>query len=298
MQYRKNLEVVVLSGKGGTGKTSLCASFAVLAKDDAVVADCDVEAANMHLLLKPDFAEAHDFYSGTYAVVDRKTCNLCGLCRRTCRFGAISISQERCTISAMECEGCGYCARICPASAIRMQPAHSGRLFVSQNRLHAPMVHARLSIGAGNSGKLVARVKKEANAIAKKQNKPFIIVDGPPGIGCPVISSLADTDLVVLVAEPAASGIHDLMRLAEVVRTFQIPMACVVNKYDINQEKTAELKRFLVRQDIPHLIDIPFDDSFARAMVEEKTMVEMPSPAEEAIKEAWIAIQEYCLARS
>ncbi len=287
MQSSKNIEIVVLSGKGGTGKTSVAASLAALAKDRAVVADCDVEAANMHLLLKPDCAGESDFYSGQYASVDQTACTLCGLCERICRFGAITIHEKRCIVNQIACEGCGYCANICPATAIQMKPAISGKLFVSHNRLQTPMVHATLNIGAGNSGKLVARVKEEAKTLAKKYEKPFIIVDGPPGIGCPVISSLSGADLVLLVAEPAAAGNHDLKRLVEVIKKFRINMVCIVNKYDINLEKTAELKSFLQEETIPHLVDIPFDDSFTRAMIAGKTLVEMPSPVDDIIQNSW-----------
>lgn len=171
-----------------------------------------------------------------------------------------------------------------------MKAAHSGQVFISHNRLNTPMVHATLNIGAGNSGKLVAQVKNEAKTLAKKHNKAFTIVDGPPGIGCPVISSLSGTDLVVLVAEPAAAGNHDLKRLVEVIKKFRIKMVCIVNKHDINQEKTAELKGFLQQQGIPHLVDIPFDDVFTRAMIAGKTLVEMHSPINDIIRSAWLKI--------
>ena len=290
MQYRKKHEIVVLSGKGGTGKTSVAASLAALAKDIAVVADCDVEAANMHLLLKPDCARDYDFYSGQYASVDQEACTFCGLCERICRFEAIVINRNGCMVNTLSCDGCGYCARVCPAKAIQMKAAHSGKVFLSQNRLNTPMVHATLNIGAGNSGKLVARVKDEARAMAKKHQKPVIIVDGPPGIGCPVISSLSGTDLVVLVAEPAAAGNHDLQRLVEVISEFCIEMVCIVNKCDINMEKTAELKSYLVKQGITHLADIPFDDVFTHAMIEGNTLAEMPSPVNDLINNAWLKI--------
>ncbi len=291
MQSPKNIEIVILSGKGGTGKTSVAASLAVLAMDTAVVADCDVEAANMHLLLTPDCAKESDFFSGKNAEVDQDSCTLCGLCEKVCRFNAIAVDKNECIVNLINCEGCGYCARICPANAIQMKPAHSGQIFISHNRLNTPMVHATLNIGAGNSGKLVAQVKNEAKTLAKQLNKAFIIVDGPPGIGCPVISSLSGANLVVLVAEPAAAGNHDLKRLVEVIKKFRINMMCIVNKHDINQEKTAELKDFLQQQGIPHLVDIPFDDVFTRAMIAGKTLVEMSSPVNDIINEAWTKIK-------
>ncbi len=294
MQSRKNIEIVILSGKGGTGKTSVAASLAVLAKDTAVVADCDVEAANMHLLLNPDCAQESDFFSGKHAEVDQDSCTLCGLCEKVCRFDAITVGKSECIVNLINCEGCGYCARICPVTAIQMKPANSGKVFISTNRLQTPMVHATLNIGASNSGKLVARVKNEAKTLAEKHQKLFIIVDGPPGIGCPVISSLSGADLVILVAEPAAAGNHDLNRLVEVIKKFHISIACIVNKYDINTEKTAELKRFLQKEDIPHLVDIPYDDAFTRAMIAGKTLVEMPSPVNDTINEAWTKIKRHC----
>ncbi len=294
MQSQKNLEIVVLSGKGGTGKTSVAASLTVLAKDTAVVADCDVEAANMHLLLNPDCAQESDFFSGKYAEVDQGRCTLCGLCEKVCRFNAIAVSEKDCKVNTVNCEGCGYCARICPVTAIQMKLANSGKVYISTNRLQTPMVHAMLNIGASNSGKLVARVKNEAKTLAKKYQKPFIIIDGPPGIGCAVISSLSGADLVILVAEPAAAGNHDLKRLVKVIKKFRISMACIVNKYDINTEKTAELKSFLQRENIPHLVDIPFDDAFTHAMIAGKTLVEIPSPVNDTINEAWTKIKTQC----
>ncbi|MFP4690280.1 MAG: 4Fe-4S binding protein [Bacteroidales bacterium] len=291
MQYRESHEIVVLSGKGGTGKTSIAASLAALAKDTAVAADCDVEAANMHLLLKPDIEQTFDFFSGQYAVVREDLCDLCGLCKEKCRFGAISAGKERCHIDPVDCEGCGYCAHICPKSAIEMKPVNSGKVYISHNRLHMPMVHASLQTGRGNSGKLVARVKTEAGALAKTHNKPFIIIDGPPGIGCPAISSLSGAGLVILVAEPAASGIHDLKRLVEVVKKLNHKMACVVNKCDINKEKTAELKSLLHQQNIIHLADLPFDETFTRAIMTGKTMAEIPSPIKRTLIHLWQTIQ-------
>ncbi len=291
MQSRKNIEIVILSGKGGTGKTSIATSLAVLAKDTAVVADCDVEAANMHLLLKPDCAQENDFYSGQYASIDQDTCTLCGLCEEICRFNAIAIHENDCIVNTVNCEGCGYCAHVCPVKAIQMKPANSGKVYISTNRLQTPMVHATLNIGASNSGKLIARVKNEAKTLAEKHKKPYIIIDGPPGIGCPVISSLSGADLVILVAEPAAAGNHDLKRLVEVIKKFRIKMTCIVNKYDINMEKTAELKNFLRQEAIPHLVDLPYDDAFTHAMITEKTLVEMPSPVNDTINEAWTKIK-------
>ena len=294
MQSQKIFEIVILSGKGGTGKTSVAAALAVLAKEAAVVADCDVEASHMHLLLKPGCAQESDFYSGQYAEVDQSLCTLCRVCETACRFNAIAIHNNVCIVNTLNCEGCGYCAHVCSAKAIQMKPANSGKVFISKNRFQTPMVHATLNIGASNSGKLIARVKKEARTIAKKYKKPFIIIDGPPGIGCPVISSLSGANLVLLVAEPAAAGNHDLKRLVEVIKEFRIHMMCIVNKYDININKTEELKSYLQQEAIPHLDDIPFDDTFTHAMIAGKTLTEMPSPVNDTINEAWTKIKTQC----
>ena len=280
-------EIVVLSGKGGTGKTSITASLAVLAGNDAVIADCDVDAANMHLLLHPDFGTTFEFYSGELAVINQAQCTRCRKCEDACRFNAIVYLDKKMQVIPIDCEGCGYCEKVCPTGAISMLERKSGNLFVSNIKTGTKMVHARLDIGAENSGKLVARVKNEAKSLAVATNKSFIIIDGAPGIGCPVVSSLAGANYVVLVTEPTMSGLHDLKRICAVITKFRIKAGCIINKWDLNEEKTTEIKQFLQHEQIEHLADIPYDIRFTNAMTEGKTIVEIQSPYQELLLRIW-----------
>ena len=267
-------EIVVISGKGGTGKTSITASFAMLGGKDIVVADWEVDAADMHLLMKPNVKTEEDFYSGNAAVIDRAKCLNCGKCASVCRFDAINLIEYLYSVSALNCEGCGYCARVCPVKVISMVEQNVGKLYISATKADNMMVHARLLSGADNSGKLVARVKKEAKQIAQETGKGFVIVDGSPGIGCPVISSLSGADFVVLVTEPTVSGLHDLKRVYELVNRFQISAGCIINKADINQDVVNHIEIYLRENNIVHLTDLPYDESFTSAMTIGQTIVE------------------------
>ncbi|MGB9755365.1 MAG: ATP-binding protein [Desulfurella sp.] len=267
-------EIVVISGKGGTGKTSITASLAVLAGKDIVVADCDVDAADMHLLLKPDFAYVEDFYSGQLAIIHQDSCIACGKCMEVCRFDAVLFYNNSYSIDPISCEGCGYCSKVCPVDAIENLPRLSGKWFISSIKTGSKMVHARLDIGADNSGKLVAKVKNEAKALAEKENKAFIIVDGSPGIGCPVVSSLSGANFVILVVEPTVSGLHDLKRVYQVVKKFNIKAGCIINKADLNRQKTNEIKDYLNDEKIMHLCNLPYNEYFTKAMVNGMTIVE------------------------
>ncbi len=267
-------EIVVISGKGGTGKTSFTASLAYLGGDDVVVVDCDVDAADMHLLLKPDFAKKEAFFSGELAVINQEKCIKCGKCKEVCRFDAIPIINNQYIVDSLSCEGCGYCARVCPVGAITNENLNVGNWYISTTKLNNVLVHAKLGIGADNSGKLVAKVKNEAKKIAKKTNKKYIIVDGSPGIGCPVVSSLSGANFVVLVTEPSASGIHDLKRVYELVKKFHIKAGCIINKADINKQKAEEIKEFLKKEKIEYIAEFPYDVSFTKAMTKGETIVE------------------------
>ena len=287
-------EIVVISGKGGTGKTSLTASFGMLGSTDVVLADCDVDAADMHLLMQPDFEWAEDFYSGEVATIDQTNCTNCGLCQDVCRFDAISVHNEQYIISPLDCEGCGYCARVCPTETIINNKLLSGQLYISNIKTGSQMVHARLGIGSDNSGKLVAKVKEEAKAIALKQQKDYILVDGSPGVGCPVVSSLSGANFVVLVTEPSVSGIHDLKRVYELVKKFNIKAGCIINKADVNVDKQADIKRFLADEGIEHLVDLPYDEDFTKAMTLGKTIVEYDTNEHltNLIEQAWEKIKQ------
>ncbi len=286
-------EIVVISGKGGTGKTSLTASFAFLGGKDVIVADCDVDAADMHMLLGPDFEKAEDFYSGEVAFIIEDDCIRCGKCKQVCRFDAINIIDNQYIVDPLNCEGCGYCARVCPTRAIVNNDLKAGQWFVSNIKTGSIMVHARLSIGADNSGKLVAKVKNEAKALAQKQEKDYVIVDGSPGVGCPVVSSLSGAAFTVLVTEPTVSGLHDLKRVYELVHKFNIKAGCIINKADINPEVTAEIEAFLQKENIVHLCNLPYDEHFTKAMTIGQTIVEYgDNRLAKLISESWEKIKE------
>jgi MinD superfamily P-loop ATPase len=261
-------EVVVLSGKGGTGKTSIVGSFAAIAKSK-VLADCDVDAADLHLLLQPTLREEHEFWSGEVAVIDEEKCTQCGLCQELCRFKAIDDFR----VDAVLCEGCGFCSHTCPSEAITMKENLSGHWSISDTR-YGTLVHARLRIAQENSGKLVAVVRKQAKEMAEKLGLDYIITDGPPGIGCPVISSLSGASLALLVTEPTLSGIHDLERILGVCRHFDIPALVCINKHDINEDNTRQIENYCLEQGIEVAARIPFDNIVTEAMIHNMPVVE------------------------
>jgi MinD superfamily P-loop ATPase len=286
-------EIVVISGKGGTGKTSLTASFAYLGGKDVIVADCDVDAADMHLLLQPDFADEDDFFSGELAHINQYECIQCGKCAEVCRFDAIPVIKGRYVVDTLACEGCGYCARICPTDAITNKDLNVGKWFVSNIKTGSIMVHAKLGIGADNSGKLVAKVKSEAKDIAEEERVDYIVVDGSPGVGCPVVSSLSGAAFVVLVTEPSVSGLHDLKRVYELVHKFNIKAGCIINKSDINTEMTKKIEQFLKEENILHIANLPYDETFTKAMTNGQTIVEYAdNDLANKIKESWKKITE------
>ena len=289
-------EVVIISGKGGTGKTSISASFAQLGGKDIVVADCDVDAADMHLLLNPDFAKAEDFFSGFNAVINQIDCDMCGKCFEVCRFEAIDVDLGEYYVNSLNCEGCGYCAKVCPKNAISMQEQNIGKWYISNTKAGNSMVHARLGIGAENSGKLVAKVKNEAKRLAEKNNKKMIVVDGSPGIGCPVVSSLSGANFVVLVTEPTVSGLHDLKRVYELVKKFNIKAVCIINKSDLNQEKSNDIIEYLNSENIIHICNLPYDESFTEAMTVGKTIVEYnENNIKPILEKSWEKIKQITL---
>jgi MinD superfamily P-loop ATPase len=261
-------EVVVLSGKGGTGKTSIVGSLAALA-EKKVLADCDVDAADLHLLLSPSVKQEEEFWSGQVAYIDPGKCTQCGLCQELCRFNAI----RDYAVDLVSCEGCGFCAHICPVEAITMRENLAGHWFISGTK-YGPLVHARLGIAQENSGKLVAVVRQQAKRIAGQDGLDYIISDGPPGIGCPVISSLSGASLALLVTEPTLSGIHDLERVLAVCRHFGVPAVVCLNKYDINEDNTREIENFCFSQDIDVAAKIPFDNVVTEALVRGLPVVE------------------------
>ena len=261
-------EVVILSGKGGTGKTSIVGSFAALAQKK-VLADCDVDAADLHLLLNPSITEENEFWSGQVAVIDDEECTQCGLCQDVCRFDAIKDFR----VDPVPCEGCGFCSHVCPVEAITMKESLSGHWFISDTK-YGHLVHARLGIAQENSGKLVALVRQQAKQIAKRDGLDFIISDGPPGIGCPVISSLSGANLALLVTEPTLSGIHDLERVRGVCHHFGIPALVCVNKYDLNEDNTHQIENYCLNQGVEVAARVPFDNTVTEAIVQGLPVVE------------------------
>ncbi len=261
-------ELVILSGKGGTGKTSIVGSFAAIAQRKVLV-DCDVDAADLNLLLSPSIQEENEFWSGQVAFIDRQKCNECGLCQELCRFDAI----KEYSVDPVACEGCGFCFHICQVDAITMQDCMVGHWFIS-NSNYGPLVHARLGVAQDNSGKLVALVRKKAREIAERGGFDYIISDGPPGIGCPVISSLSGADLALLVTEPTLSGIHDLERVLGVCQHFGIPAMVCINKYDLNRDNTRQIEKICLDQGVQVAARIPFDNVVTEALVRGLPVVE------------------------
>jgi len=261
-------EIVVLSGKGGTGKTSVVGALAALA-ERKVLADCDVDAADLHLLLSPLERARNEFWSGQVACIDPDRCNECGLCQELCRFGAIRDFR----VDGVSCEGCGLCRHVCPTEAITMKENMAGYWFISDTR-YGPLVHARLGIAQENSGKLVAVVRQQAKKVAEEQALDYIISDGPPGIGCPVISSLSGAALALLVTEPTLSGMHDLERVLGVCRHFGVPAAVCINKYDLNEENSRQIESQCLSKGVTVVGKVPFDNVVTESIVHGVPIVE------------------------
>lgn len=272
-------EVVVISGKGGTGKTSVVAAFATLAKDK-VLTDCDVDAADLHLILQPRIVHRERFTGGKKARVRPDLCAACGKCEEICRFGAVSMTgpgndgvKKTYAVDPISCEGCGVCVHFCPADAIAFEDSVDGEWFVSETRC-GPMVHAKLGIAQGNSGKLVSIVRDRAREIAEREGHGLILSDGSPGIGCPVIASLTGASLALAVTEPTLSGLHDLRRVADLARHFRIPVAVVINKHDLNGDMTIEIERWAEGFGAEVLGRIRYDQVVTRAQLAGKSVVE------------------------
>jgi MinD superfamily P-loop ATPase len=286
-------EVVVISGKGGTGKTSIVAAFASLVQN-AVLADCDVDAADLHLVLEPNIKKTHDFSGGMQAFIIAEKCTGCGICRDMCRFDAINVNgggngalDKTFTIDPISCEGCKVCVEFCPADAIEFNDHINGRWFVSDTRF-GPMVHAKLGIAEENSGKLVTLLRKEAKKIAQEQKKDLLIVDGSPGIGCPVIASITAADLVLVVTEPTLSGKHDLDRVSKLTSSFGIKTLVCINKADVNPQITDRISNDARKRGLKVIGKIAYDEAFTKAQMIKASVVEYTSGAiTEQIKELW-----------
>jgi MinD superfamily P-loop ATPase len=285
-------ELVVISGKGGTGKTSIVASLAALAQD-VILADCDVDAADLHLVLEPTILHREEFSGGSRARIIPERCTGCGKCEELCRFDAVSrdgrgdarADQSR-RIDAIACEGCGVCAHFCPADAIEFGPVVNGELFVSATRC-GPMVHARLGVAEENSGKLVSLVRTRAKQLAGQQARRLIIVDGPPGIGCPVIASLTGASLVLVVTEPSLSGEHDLQRVLQLTEHFRIPAAVCVNKWDLNASMTERIEREAKTRGAAIASRVRYDKDVTLAQICARSVVEYDGEAGSDIRSLW-----------
>jgi len=313
-------QILVISGKGGTGKTILTASFASLA-ENKVMADCDVDAADLHLILHPKIKEKYEFKGLPKAFINQEKCTGCGECAEVCRYGAVlKVKSEKLKvkseykelktqklqsptsdfplptshffIDASSCEGCTICMHICPVDAINMKETISGEWFISETK-HGPMVHAKLGIAEENSGKLVSVVRRHAKSLAQEKNLDYVIIDGPPGIGCPVIASLSGVDIALVVTEPTLSGIHDMERVISVAKHFGVQVACVINKFDINLDNTKNIENWCQINNVPFIGKIPYDQSVTESIVHGVPLVEYAeNKVTQEMKNIWQTLSE------
>ncbi len=283
-------EIVILSGKGGTGKTSLTAAFAALAQN-FILCDADVDASDLHLLTAPKVVKCTDFKGGSIAIINPDKCISCGRCLELCRFEAIS---ESFIVDHIACEGCGVCVDLCPEQAIDFPEQTCGQWFISKTSF-GTLVHARLGIAEENSGKLVSLVRRETANIAKDKNLELIITDGPPGVGCPVIASIGGTSAIIIVTEPTISGLHDLKRVVKLAEHFRVPVLLLVNKFDLNYEQTESIESFAKDKKIQVLGRIPFEPLFTKAMIAGKNILEYAPDSQCAgqIKDIWDNINNF-----
>lgn len=281
-------EVAVISGKGGTGKTTVCAALGIIA-DEVVMADCDVDAPDLHILLHPSVKTTTEFIGSKVAVIDENLCTECGLCEEACRFNAITDSK----VNPIACEGCGVCEYVCPENAIQMVDRQSGNLYDSDTKI-GRMAHAKLLPGEGNSGRLVTEVRKLGTKIATDNGISTVLIDGSPGIGCPVIATVTGIKLGVIVTEPTMSGIHDMQRVFELLKRFRVTTTVIINKFDLNLENTAEIERFCKANDVEVLGKIKFDPIMTESMVATQTLIEFAPDHEisQLLRKIWDRIIE------
>ena len=283
-------QITIISGKGGTGKTTLVASFAALA-ENIVIVDCDVDAPDLHLLLHPEIMKREEFKGLKVAVMDKTKCIECGRCEEACRFNAISDTESGYAVNPTRCEGCGVCVFVCEQEAIRLKERVSGYAFISKTK-YGTMAHAQLNIAEEASGKLVTVVRNNAQRVAEEEGSELILIDGSPGIGCPVIASLTGVDLALVITEPTMSGLHDLERILDVTRHFGIASIVCINKYDINEENSRRITEFCRQRGVKIVRNIPYDPVVTEAMVAGMPVVDFSVGAvSDAIKEIWASIR-------
>lgn len=289
-------EIVVISGKGGTGKTSVCAALAHLASVDAkgagrgvVICDLDVDAPDLHLLLSPVPRRREAFISGNEAVIDPERCTRCGTCAGLCKFGAVLHEEDVFSIDPLRCEGCGVCFRLCPAGAIAFPERECGEWYISDTRFGI-LAHALLNPGEENSGRLVSLLKQRARELARENGAETILCDGSPGVGCPVISSLSGATLAVAVVEPTPSGVHDFERVAALCDHFRIPVALIINKADLNPSETARIRALAREKGRTIAAELPFSPDVMRAMIAGRALTETDSPLADLLAGAWKTI--------
>jgi MinD superfamily P-loop ATPase len=287
-------QLVILSGKGGTGKTTVTAGLTHLAaqSEHLVLADADVDAANLGLVLAPVTEEAHDFTGGKVATIDPALCVACGRCAEVCRFAAIAVRESAYSADPIACEGCAACAYECPAGAIEMRPQRAGQWFVARTR-YGPLYHAHLSAGQENSGKLVTLVKQMARLRALDDEADLLLVDGPPGIGCPVIAALSGADLALIVTEPTLSGAHDLERIMGLASHFRVPAAVLLNKADISPKQAGVIAGYCAAHGITLVGRLPYDPHVTESMVRGEPVTATAGAVSEALTEAWEVLQSH-----
>ncbi|MBW2060944.1 MAG: ATP-binding protein [Deltaproteobacteria bacterium] len=283
-------EITILSGKGGTGKTSLTAAFAHLASNH-ILCDLDVDAPDLHLILKPENEYLEEFFSGHEAIIDQTLCTGCGECIERCHFDAIKETPDGLVVDQLACEGCKVCVHFCPADAIEFPMRRCGQWYLSKTRF-GPLVHAQLFPGEENSGLLVSLLRQQARGMAEKEGYDLILSDGAPGIGCPVISSLSGTDLAVIVTEPTPSGTHDLDRVVDLCEHFKIPVAVIINKYDINLDQVRTIENFCQDHHLNLVGKLPYDHAFTEAMVQVQTITEyQASGLADEVRKIWTRVE-------
>jgi MinD superfamily P-loop ATPase len=286
-------EIVILSGKGGAGKTSIATSFAALAKEKILLADYDVDAADMHILLQAKHQKEEKFYSGFEAIINQEKCIQCGNCKILCQFDAIDEKDNHFFINPIDCEGCGYCEMVCPEKAISMKEAEVGNFYISKTRFNNHLFHAKLNIGADNSGKLVSYVKEQAKKYAEEEEINCLLSDGPPGVGCPAISSITGANYVVIVTETSLSGFSDMKRLHELINNFKIPSGCIINKANLNIKVKEEMLAYLEKNKISLLGEIPYNKSFPESIRQLKTINEYDKNMAVLIEKIWGKINTF-----